>query len=343
MMGHEAARRGYERLMHGISAMDVAGEYDLPTMEPMDVSCDTFIGFNYAKSSLRRLGGSVGVHFFLDDYQFERCLADPRKYGEILRPASCVLTPDFSLFRDMTFPVKLMSVFKSRLLGHIWQQMGVTVVPTLQWAEPASYAYSFDGLPRGGTVAVSTIGCVRNKADELLFRRGMSAACEACNPSKVLLFGKPLDFECDAEVINVKMVRPGRKEPDMGGRGRSSGSAASGRTNNASTDSMVYSKGGVVRASNSAQKQLSFLVATASRKRSHYESVLNAKGVHHNSRVKARISANKAEEEVMSRVRDLNTSLESQAKKGDTFQVWGTRYDDAGKIEVFHDTRKKRW
>lgn len=84
-------------------------------------------------------------------------------------------------------------------------------------------------------------------------------------------------------------------------------------------------------------------MATASRKRSHYESVLNAKGVHHNSKVKARISANKAEEEVMSRVRDLNTSLESQAKKGDTFQVWGTRYDDAGKIEVFHDTRKKRW
>lgn len=111
MMGHEAARRGYERLMHGISAMDVAGEYDLPTMEPMDVSCDTFIGFNYAKSSF----------------------------------------------------------------------------------------------------AVSTIGCVRNKADELLFRRGMSAACEACNPSKVLLFGKPLDFECDAEVINVKMVRPWKK------------------------------------------------------------------------------------------------------------------------------------
>lgn len=210
-MAHQAASRGYERLMHGITPMDVAGDYDLPTLEPAEVDCNTFIGFNYAVGSLRGLRDSVGVHFFLDDYQFERCMNDPWRYGEILRPAACVLTPDFSLFRDMAFPVKLMSVYKSRLLGHIWQQMGLTVVPTLQWAEPASCHYSFDGLPRNGTVAASTIGCCRDKASSLLFKRGMEAACEACNPSKVLLFGKPLDFESDAEVINVRMVRPKRR------------------------------------------------------------------------------------------------------------------------------------
>lgn len=128
----------------------------------------------------------------------------------------------------------------------------------------------------------------------------------------------------------------------MGGRGRSS-SGTKGVSGNTQTNPMVHSGGGVVRASNSAQKQLSFLEATASRRRRQYENMLNATGIHNASKVKARKNAARAEEEVMSRVRDLNVALEAQAKKGETFQVWGTRFDDDGVTKVFNETRKKRW
>lgn len=38
-----------------------------------------WIGFNYAASTARRAG--KGVHFFLDDYQFERVWNNPDRYN----------------------------------------------------------------------------------------------------------------------------------------------------------------------------------------------------------------------------------------------------------------------
>ena len=52
------------------------------------------IGFNYAKSSKEK---GVGIHFYVDDYQFERVWNAPEKYIDILCEYDCILSPDFSL------------------------------------------------------------------------------------------------------------------------------------------------------------------------------------------------------------------------------------------------------
>ena len=44
-----------------------------------------FIGFNYAKTFEKQQKTDYGVHFFLDDYQFERLWKRPDKYIELLR------------------------------------------------------------------------------------------------------------------------------------------------------------------------------------------------------------------------------------------------------------------
>ena len=36
---------------------------------------------------------------------------------------------------------------------------GITVIPTLQWAEKETFSFCFDGIELGETVTVSTIGC----------------------------------------------------------------------------------------------------------------------------------------------------------------------------------------
>ena len=58
------------------------GFYQIPTIE-----CETHIpkglmGFNYALTSKDE---SKGIHFYVDDYQFERIWNDPYKYIDVLR------------------------------------------------------------------------------------------------------------------------------------------------------------------------------------------------------------------------------------------------------------------
>lgn len=61
------------------------------------------IGFNYAKTSKDK---ESGIHFYLDDYQFERLWNNPGKYTDILKDYACILSPDFSLYMDMPMPMK---------------------------------------------------------------------------------------------------------------------------------------------------------------------------------------------------------------------------------------------
>lgn len=75
----------------------------------------------------------------------------------------CVLTPDFSLYTDMPKAMMIWNTYRSRLLGWFWQQEGLTVIPTVSWADEDSFNFAFDGLPLNATLAVSTVGVKRAK------------------------------------------------------------------------------------------------------------------------------------------------------------------------------------
>lgn len=82
------------------------GEYGIPEIMPEEYEPCEWIGFNYAASTAKRAG--KGVHFFLDDYQFERVWNNPDRYIEVLRDYDYVLSPDFSMYTD--FP-KAMQIY----------------------------------------------------------------------------------------------------------------------------------------------------------------------------------------------------------------------------------------
>lgn len=175
--------------------VELAGACDVPALAPCDEVPDDLVGFNYVKSlrgDLRR----DGVHFFLDDYQFERVWRRPDLYVRMLARFWCVLTPDFSLYRDMPLAMQLYNVFRSRLIGAFWQRHGLRVIPTLQWSTPESFDFVFDGLPERSTVAVSTVGVLTDPVATALWRLGMSEALERLRPNLVLLYGLPMpDFD----------------------------------------------------------------------------------------------------------------------------------------------------
>lgn len=166
----------------------------MPVMDGCDVIPDDMVGFNYATG--RRTPRTQGVHFYIDDYQFERVWRDPIRYARILDGYQCTLTPDFSLYTDMPMPMQCWNCYRSRLLGAYWQQLGLHVIPTLQWSTPESYAFCFDGLPCGATLSVSTVGTLNHGESRILWEQGMREAIDRLHPTLILLYGaEPKNFD----------------------------------------------------------------------------------------------------------------------------------------------------
>lgn len=150
------------------------------------------IGFNYAKTSEEK---NVGIHFYLDDYQFERLWNDPEEYIELLSKYDCILSPDFSLYLDMPMPMKIWNVYRSRQIGSYYQQHGIKVIPTIQWAEKETFEFCFEGIEQGSVVSVSTIGVKRDKNALQIWKDGMDEMINRLKPSKILVYGGKLDYD----------------------------------------------------------------------------------------------------------------------------------------------------
>lgn len=181
------------------------GRGGMPVLEPCTAKPGDLMGFNYAKSTPDEAKRGKGCHFFIDDYQFERVWTSPAAYLDALKGYACVLTPDFSLYMDMPLPMQIWNLYRSRALGCYWQEQGFEVVPTLSWAQPETYKWAFDGLPKGSTVAVSTVGVKADPECLQTWFDGMEAAMRALKPARVLLYGGDVGFDFgDAEVVGYK-------------------------------------------------------------------------------------------------------------------------------------------
>ena len=185
---------------------NAAGKYEMPIVRRCDTVPERLLGFNYAKCE--KEDTRCGIHFFIDDYQFERIWSNPRQTIPTLSRFQCVLTPDFSLYLDMPMAMKIWNTYRSRMIGQIMQREGLEVIPTLSWAEEATYSFCFDGIEPGGVVAVSTVGIVRKKAAWNGWCAGMDEAIRRLNPSVVLCYGTPIDY--DFGDVPVRFYKPRR-------------------------------------------------------------------------------------------------------------------------------------
>ena len=188
-----------------IALLDGVGKYGIPEIAPSQ-KCDVtnWIGFNYVKSWESKADKSTGVHFFIDDYQFERVWNAPDKYLNVLSRYGCVLSPDFSTFPDFPLAVNLYNHYKKHWLAAYWQQHGINVIPSICWGGEDSYEWCFDGEPKNSIVAVSDVGNRRSKADLQGFLQGYNEMLKRLNPSKVLMYTRSFNANYEG---NVKYIR----------------------------------------------------------------------------------------------------------------------------------------
>ena len=178
------------------------GFYQMPIIKNDNYIPKDIIGFNYAKTNKEK---NVGIHFYLDDYQFERIWNNPQEYIEILKQYECIFSPDFSLYMDMPIAMKIWNIYRSRLIGQYYQEQGIKVIPTLSWAEKETFKFCFDGIPKESIVSISTIGVKRNKEALKIWKNGVDELIKRIKPSAILIYGGKLDYDYgDIQVIYYK-------------------------------------------------------------------------------------------------------------------------------------------
>ena len=175
------------------------GFYQMPVIDPVDHIPGDLIGFNYALTATDK---TSGIHFYVDDYQFERVWNQPQFYLEKLSEFDCILTPDFSLYTEMPIAMKIWNTYRSRLIGQMAQRLGMIVIPTVSWCEEETFSFCFDGLPKRSTLSISTIGVKQEEYNFGLWKDGVDEMIKRLQPRTLLIYGGRVDYDFG----NIKTV-----------------------------------------------------------------------------------------------------------------------------------------
>ena len=190
------------------------GKYDIPQLQPVYElpKIKEWIGFNYVLSDKDPTGKAV--HFFIDDYQFERIWNNIDRYVDKLRQYACVATPDFSPYGDMPLATQIYNHYRKHWVGCYLQNKGITVIPTIRSStDPRSLDFFLEGEPKNSIVLISSMWASRKNVAEA-FDRSYNLMYDTLKPSKVLVYGREVEgLRGNIEYINsFTMTRWDNKE-----------------------------------------------------------------------------------------------------------------------------------
>lgn len=182
------------------------GKYNIPVIRPVyEIGDDEiWIGFNYVRGCEEPERHSV--HFFVDDYQFDRVWKDPDRYVSVLHKFKNVCTPDFSLYSDFPIVPQLFNHYRKHWLGAYWQERGIRVIPTVGWSDPSSYEWCFDGEPHNSIVALSSVGTQKHSDTNRLFMQGYQEMLKRLTPKTIIFQGK-VPEECRVNGVKIIEVK----------------------------------------------------------------------------------------------------------------------------------------
>ena len=85
------------------------------------------------------------------------------------------------------------------------QDYGLTVIPTVTWADENSFNFCFDGLPKFSTLSISTIGVKRDSNAMKIWQAGVNEMLKRLQPMRLIVYGGKIEFDYgDTEVIYIE-------------------------------------------------------------------------------------------------------------------------------------------
>ena len=168
---------------------ELYGQFDMPILRPVrEAAIGKLIPFNEA--SRCRNPQECLVHFYIDDYRFERVWNNYMKYLPMLRRFKGVITPDFSMYLDMPLPQQIENCWRNRCLAYWLQEQGINVLLSVGWSDAESLKWAFDGIPENSVLSVTTQGCLRDHLCMQAFLNGMHELVRRKHPLKIIVYGR---------------------------------------------------------------------------------------------------------------------------------------------------------
>lgn len=182
------ARSGCRDVFHSylVRKASYDGILEIPSLDPEYSVPMKLVRFSKAISSNDY---DAWVHFYEDDALFERIWNNPYKYLPILKKFKGVITPDFSLYRDMPLVMQAWNTYRGKAIGAWLQSEGLKVICNVRTGDERTYDFCCNGVPRFCTIAVGSHGCLKVKADREIFASGLDHIIYAVHPSHIVVYG----------------------------------------------------------------------------------------------------------------------------------------------------------
>ena len=162
------------------------GDLEIPKLKSVDFVPNKLISFS---KSLSSKDFNQWVHFYEDDFLFERIWNNPQKYLPILKKFNGVISPDFSLYRDMPFVMQQWNTYRNRAIAHYLQENGVNVIPNIRWGDERTYKFCCLGVEKDSIIAIGSHGTIKNLIDRDYFVKGLDYIVEQLNPKTIIVYG----------------------------------------------------------------------------------------------------------------------------------------------------------
>lgn len=163
------------------------GKYEIPIIEGInDVNPKNLILY-----SDRNLNPNKGdwICFYEDDYKINSLWNSPKKYINIFSKYGGVITPDYSLYRDMPLSMQIWNIYRSRALGYWLQKNGIRVIPNVRFSDERTYDITCSGIDKNSTIAISTHSLMKIKKEKELFKIGLEKIINKLTPKTIIVYG----------------------------------------------------------------------------------------------------------------------------------------------------------
>jgi hypothetical protein len=180
------------------------GKYEFPLLQRTDYVPAHLVSYEKHKNAI----SNKWLHFYIFDEKIECIWNNYTLSLIILKRFEGVITPDFSLYRDLPLAIQIYNVYRSRALGHWWQNNNIRVIPNIRWGDKRTYEFAFDGIQPGGTVAVGSLGGLKNSINRHYFLLGFDEMLKRIMPDTVVIYGGvPEQIRINCENTGAKFIQ----------------------------------------------------------------------------------------------------------------------------------------
>ena len=120
-------------------------------------------------------------------------MAKNKQYLPKLKKFKGIISPDFSLYRNMPLVMQMWNTYRGRSIAVWLQNNGVEVIPNVRFGDERTFSFCFDGVEENKTVAVGTHGCIKRKEDKIFFKVGLAHLVHQLSPKIIIVYGSAPD------------------------------------------------------------------------------------------------------------------------------------------------------